>query len=211
MRNANHVKIQIAKKELDLDDDAYRDALQRATGKRSSKGMSHAQHLKVLTELRRLGWKPNFVKRRAGSANSVKSLHGKSRALWISLYHLGVVRNSTDQALDAFVKRQTRIEALRFLDIRNTNRVIEALKDMGMREAGVIWNPQTSPRVSVMEAQWRVLAGLNAVRNPSSFAIQFYVEKVTKSNTLYTGLTAAQADRVIAALGDKIRTARQPS
>lgn len=47
---------------------------------------------------------------------------GKVRALWWSLYWLGEVEQTDDRAIGAFVKRQTGVAALRFLDRRRSRR-----------------------------------------------------------------------------------------
>lgn len=47
--------IHAGKKQLALDDDTYRDLLQRVTGQRSAAGLSERQRVDVLGELRRLG------------------------------------------------------------------------------------------------------------------------------------------------------------
>lgn len=48
-------KVHVGKRLLDLDDAAYRDVLERATGKRSCSAMTVAQLNAVLAEFRRLG------------------------------------------------------------------------------------------------------------------------------------------------------------
>jgi len=63
---------------------------------------------------------------------------GKVRALWWSLYWLGEVDQTDERAIDSFVQRQTGIAALRFLDHRQADAVIEALKAWVAR-AGVTW------------------------------------------------------------------------
>src|SRR3546814_5673177 len=63
---------------------------------------------------------------------------GKIRALWWSLYWLGAIEDPKDRPLDAFVKRQTGMSSLRFLDHRKAASVIEALKSWAARE-GVRW------------------------------------------------------------------------
>ena len=132
-------RIHIAKKELGLDDDAYRDVLARVTGKTSSKDMTTGERNRVIDELMRLGW-------RGGASTTVsKRLEGKYarklQALWISGWHLGIVRDRSDDALIAFVKRQTGIEHTRFLHHEDDARkVIEALKGWLAREGGVDWS-----------------------------------------------------------------------
>ncbi|KQM23149.1 hypothetical protein ASE73_02680 [Sphingomonas sp. Leaf24] len=63
---------------------------------------------------------------------------GKIRALWWSLYWLAALNDPSDRAIDTFVRRQTGVSALRFLDHRSAAAVIEALKSWAKRE-GVIW------------------------------------------------------------------------
>lgn len=51
-------KIHIAKKDLAMDDETYRDVLQRVTGKDSCKNMSVAELKKVISDMKRLGFTP---------------------------------------------------------------------------------------------------------------------------------------------------------
>ena len=141
-------KIHVAKKQLDMDEDAYRDMLQRTVGQRTSKGLSDAQCGKVLEEFRRLG----FPSTSSGQARSTSSgqaprrkLEGKYaaklQALWIAAWNLGITRSRDDAALIAFVRRQTGIDHVRFVrDQDDATKAIEALKGWMTREAGVDWN-----------------------------------------------------------------------
>lgn len=52
----------------------------------------------------------------------------KIRALWLELHAAGKVRNSSESALAAFVKRQTKVEALQWLSAQQASAVIEDLK-----------------------------------------------------------------------------------
>lgn len=56
-------KIKLAQKQLGLDDDTYRDMLQRVTGLRSTKGMTAAQMQAVIADCIRRGFKPAPGKR----------------------------------------------------------------------------------------------------------------------------------------------------
>lgn len=51
-------KIHIAKKDLCLDDETYRDVLERVTGKTSCKDMSLSELKAVIKDLKRLGFRP---------------------------------------------------------------------------------------------------------------------------------------------------------
>lgn len=57
-RRRDLAKIHAAKKELGLDDDAYRDVLRGATGKTSSAEMTAGQRFQVILALQKLGAKP---------------------------------------------------------------------------------------------------------------------------------------------------------
>ena len=155
--------IHVAKKELDLDDDDYRDVLERVTGKRSAKDLTPHERSLVMNEFTRLGFVVTYpdpyrpktrdrVERAAQRAPAVKGamrLDGayarKLRALWISGWHLGVVRDRTDRALVAFVERQTGLSHTRFLrEPADAMKAIEGLKKWVARESGVIW-PSSTP------------------------------------------------------------------
>lgn len=51
-------KIHIAKKDLAMDDETYRDVLQRVTGKDSCKNMTIVELKKVISDMKRLGFTP---------------------------------------------------------------------------------------------------------------------------------------------------------
>lgn len=90
----------------------------------------------------------------------------KIKALWWSLYWLGEVKRPDPGALDAFVRRQAGVDALRFLDHRQAFAVIEALKGMAAR-AGVRWwaagdGDDLADRRAVLDAIGRRLMSRNA-------------------------------------------------
>ena len=122
-------KIHIAKKELGLDDEDYRDVLERVTGQRSSKGMSAIQHNAVFDEFKRLGWKAKAGTFKKSNKPYVRMIH----SLWRSCYNKGVIKNGSRQALRAFVKNSTDITDPDFLTYEQASPLIEALKEMEAR------------------------------------------------------------------------------
>lgn len=131
-------KLHVAKKQLGLDDETWRDLLERETGKRSSKDMNDRERGRVLDALKNHGFKP-------ASKGSRKGIEGKYapklQALWIAGYNLGLIRNRDDVALLAFVKRQTGIDHTRFLRYAEDGAsAIEALKKWLERDGGVDWS-----------------------------------------------------------------------
>lgn len=89
----------------------------------------------------------------------------KMRALWISGWNLGVIQWPHDRALAAFVRRSTGLDSARWaVDPVHARAVIEGLKSLLAREAGVDWSsysvarrPVEDPKRRVLEAQRRLL------------------------------------------------------
>lgn len=154
--------IHVAKKQLGLDDDTYRDVLERVTGKRSAKFLTVAEGGRVLEEMRRLGFERTSKPDAAGALKLDGPYAAKLRALWISGWNLGVVHDRTDEAMAAFVKRQTGIDHVNWLrDAADATRAIEGVKAWLAREAGVQW-PGRAPlpnasKHAVIAAQLRIL------------------------------------------------------
>ena len=96
--------VQIGKRELSMDDDTYREMLNNITGQRSSKNLSQWQLSKVLDHLKGLGFKPKQKK----AQNQPKALEvTKIKAIWITMHKQGFIRNGSDSAIDAYVRRMT--------------------------------------------------------------------------------------------------------
>lgn len=123
--------VRAACRRLGLDDDARRDMQVGVVGKASMTDMT-LDELGTLLDRLNKDWKGP-----AGHRAHV----GKIRALWWTLYWLAAVEEPNDRAIDAFVRRQTGVSALRFLDHRTAPAVVEALKSWAARE-GVAWLPR---------------------------------------------------------------------
>jgi phage gp16-like protein len=115
--------IHVARRDLGLDDDAYRLMLTETTGQASSKVMSIPELQRVLDRLKAGGFK---VKRPARAADDPQAR--KIRALWLTLHSEGKVRNPSEAALNAYVQRQTRVARIEWLSTGQCSAVIEALK-----------------------------------------------------------------------------------
>jgi phage gp16-like protein len=141
-RRALLAKVHLAKKDLRLDDDTYRDILERITGRRSSAECSVGELETLVAHFRAQGFVPKVVgggksgtapvldRRRAADHPVAK----KARAMWISLHQLGVVENPSEQALEAFAKRQLGVERMQWMDQGLGFKLVEALKAMAERE-----------------------------------------------------------------------------
>ncbi len=138
-------QIHIARKDLGLGDDVYRDVLERVTGSRSSAGLSDTKRKKVIREFRRMGWNGGW-KRRAdptgkrrgdpagsGRSHSHKGYIRKIFALWKEMQRLGVWRGDDVASLRAFVKKMTGCDDPEWLTWPQARNVIEALKKIKER------------------------------------------------------------------------------
>lgn len=177
-----------------FDDDTYRDWLERETGKRSCKLLSISQAVKVIDRLKTITNDPRSPREGASSDPAKPDLSGpyaaKLRALWISGWHLGVVRDRRDKALLAFIRRQTGIDHTRWLrEPADARKAIEALKSWLAREAGVHWRDRGDPKLGVIEAQLRLLGDARTASEVS---------------TAFGGIGA---DALMARLGEDIRGA----
>jgi phage gp16-like protein len=121
-------KINIGWKQLRMDEADYRAALAEVTGHASLKACSEAQLARMLDWLASKGFRPVQA-----NGAATHPMARKARALWISLYHLGAVDNPSEQALEAFAKRQLKCEKLVWADQRQSYQLIEALKAWAVR------------------------------------------------------------------------------
>lgn len=108
--------------QLGMGEPEYRLMLQRVTGKSSAAELTAAERHLVIDELRRLGFK---APRRRPLAEPQQRM---IRGLWIDLAKREALRDRSDRALDAFVKRQSGVDRLEWLDVPGCAKVIEALK-----------------------------------------------------------------------------------
>lgn len=218
VRQGFYAKVKIAQKQLGLDDDTYRAKIAGLyDGKTSITQLSISELEDFIQHLKADGAK--FTKRppmRAGKRPLADGAEiNKIRALWISLYNLGVVRDPSEQALINFAKRVSGGRnkgkaALQWLTGEDTVKVIEALKAMATRDAEVCWEPVRRidrpplhiPRQRVVEAQWKMLADLGVVHETDD-ARDYAVKIVGGVDRLKEDLL----DPVIEALGARIRNA----
>jgi phage gp16-like protein len=124
-------KIHIGKKQLGLQDEDYRDLLERSTGKRSSADMTETQRQAVLGEMERLGFKP-------APSSDKRSPHAHVRkvfAVWGDMARKGQLKNPDKGALHAFCQRQTGVSNAEWLSAAQASKVVEGLKAIQRRAA----------------------------------------------------------------------------
>lgn len=117
--------IHIARKQLGLDEETYR-AMLRSVGRvDSSRDLDGAGRRRVLEHLQARGFVvPGKVKRRQQGDPQL----AKIAALWADLAARRAIRDGSEPALRAFVRRQTGVGAPEWLSTAQCIKVIEALK-----------------------------------------------------------------------------------
>jgi phage gp16-like protein len=132
-RRAMLAKLHLARKQLALTEDSYRDVLRRVTGLDSAAAMTEAQLDRTLAEFKRLGFKPKSkgASLRRSQQAQIRMIH----AVWQDICDIGIDAEDQAVALRAFVRRQTRgplhpngVDAPEFLSADQANRVLEGLK-----------------------------------------------------------------------------------
>lgn len=221
-RRAMLAKVHLAAKELGLEDDLRRDLLERVTGHRSSADCTDAQLRAVLDEYRRRGWSPGNKQghkqtysprpgRPAAARPASNPIARKARALWLSLWQLGVVRDPSEAALEAFGKRQLGVDRLAWADQSQGYRLIEALKAMAKRND---WAQDGEDihaiKVDLVRAQWWKLFKAGQAKGPDAAAYYLFRRGIAASCNGLTTLSEAELDAAIRHLGDWIRRTTEP-
>ncbi len=127
-RNALIKKIHIAKRDLGMNDETYRDFLERETNKTSCKDLSEDQMRHVMDKFAELGWKPNI--KGTFRAPSKKPYVRKIYAIWGQLCRDGIWRNKKRSSLVTFVKEHVGCEDPEWLTQEQASKVIYALQAM---------------------------------------------------------------------------------
>lgn len=207
-RQALLARLHCLAKETGLDEDAYRDLLERETGRRSAAALGEADIARVIQVL--------GAANKGGVAVANGPFVHKLKALWISAWHLGLLRDNSDQAMIAFLKRQTGLASPRFLiHPPDAVRAIEGLKAWMERQRGVRWwQYPTLPRRAVAEAQVRRLYELGDIANfgsdhANTEFLENYACRVTGKARGLGCFSIEDWDRTIAALGARLRKAER--
>lgn len=114
------------------DDGTYRAMLLAKTGKNSCLDMRDDQLQDVLDHMKKSGFKVR-AKSKPSRPLADDEQSKKIRALWLMLHQLGAVRNPSEEALAAYAKRLTGVDALQWLNGDQMLKVIEAMKKWTMR------------------------------------------------------------------------------
>jgi len=123
-------KVHIAKKDLGLDDEAYRSLMERITGHRSAGDCAVHELVRAVAEFRRLGWTPTGKKGAGGKPG--KPSRGKA-ALMGKITALLAEAKRPDAYAEAMARRMYRRDKLDFCTPKELQGVIAALSRDAVR------------------------------------------------------------------------------
>jgi phage gp16-like protein len=221
-RRAMLAKVHIAPKQMGMTEDDYRAIVLKHSGSLSAKDATEKQLQAILDEFQAKGWKP--INKAGGAAGSARRAPAadhpvarKARAMWVSLHQLGVVRNPSEGALEAFAARQLGCVAMRWSDQAMGYRLIEALKAMAER-AG--WSQQMAgngKEADVRELRRRLAKAITAKLAtagiiPMGWTAATALYQLTGDDRLWTNSYPSSEDYAVAAqmLG-RVLAERAPS
>ena len=132
--------VHVGKTQLGLDDDTYRALLEKVTGQRSAAKLTYQQLNAVLDNMKAQGFSYKKPAQRRQSPKSKGTDIDRIRAIWITMSKQGFVRDGSEAALDAYVKRMTAklnngigVEHVAWLKDVQVEHVMEALKNWHRR------------------------------------------------------------------------------
>lgn len=125
--------IHVAKRDMGLDDETYRATLKGVSGKVSCKDMSLSELHQVLENFKKTGFKVRAkkAKKRMSPPSSKRVRVGEIkviRAVWIDAAKAGLIADNSEEALDKWVYRMSKVRHVGWLDGDQAYRVLEALK-----------------------------------------------------------------------------------
>ncbi|WP_311515316.1 gp16 family protein [Oligella urethralis] len=121
--------IQIAKRELGMDDETYRAILMEIGNEDSSTKLTVSELEQVLEHMKKCGFKVVPKSKKIGKMTMANDEQSKMiRGLWLELHNLGAVQNPSEYSLSRYVKRITGIDLLQWTTAKQKSKVIETLK-----------------------------------------------------------------------------------
>lgn len=189
-RRALIAKVKIAQKELGLDEDTYRGVLLEVTGRLSAADCTDAQLGKLVEHFRQHGFKPKSARKPGMARLADHPSARKARAMWISLYNLGAIDNASEQALEAFARRQLDVAALQWANQTQCYKLIEALKAIAERHG---W-PQRADYVPAIHAHHALKYAL----------VEAIVAKLKSTDLAHSGWSIAETAYRLCGIGDGV-------
>ncbi|MEW6350730.1 MAG: regulatory protein GemA [Thermodesulfobacteriota bacterium] len=136
-------KIHIARKDLCLDEDQYRDLLERITGVRTAREIRPDQLMALQREFRRIGWQGYLLRREEvpplryedlGSSRPNRPNPRQLRMLEAMFKNIrGYADINPDQAFRGFLQKRFGVSDARFLDLGQFEKALKAVREMQAR------------------------------------------------------------------------------
>ena len=221
------------KKKAGLDDEAYRGLLRQFGGVASSRDLTVAAAIRVIDRLKVVaGEAPSGPRPSKGAAAGSLALQGpfvgKLRALWLTAWNLALTESRTDQALAAFVGRQTGIDSPSWVrDPADARKAIEGLKAWIARESGLEWPKDgrdlRALKYTLVRRQWQLLIdeGMETDQPKWHALADFCGEVIRRASptpiarpvisATLVEVTPEQFDLLASALGARLRKWRSPA
>jgi len=136
--------INIAKKQLNMDEDLYRQSLNDLTRKNSLRAMTIPDLVIVLEYMKKSGFKVKSAKEKSpksrDKAENTHSMLDKLRQVWIQMHYQGFLSSGTEQALQTWASNQSKrlnkgvaITKLEWMKGNMIYALVEQLKKWHMR------------------------------------------------------------------------------
>ncbi|WP_165682140.1 gp16 family protein [Metapseudomonas otitidis] len=119
-------KIQIARRQLGMDDDTYRAMLMRTVGATTSKGLTPRQIGRVLAELERLGFQPTSPRKAPAGRKTAESAPERAALIGKINAQLAEAERTIAYA-DGLARRMFQVERVEWCDPDQLRRLVAAL------------------------------------------------------------------------------------
>lgn len=142
--------VKIGQNQLNMSDESYRAMLKRLTNKASATKLTIVELHKVIHELQQKGAKITFFAKRGSKPTTYSPMTGerpvkseithKIRAVWIAMGKAGMLRDSSEQALNTYARkvfknRPTLLLNVGALNSQEATQLLEMLKQWQKRVA----------------------------------------------------------------------------
>lgn len=130
-RRADLAAIHVAKKALEWDDETYRDVMFTVVRHKSSAELDFAGRKRWLEHLRTCMAQQGLQPAREAPRRGKKAWTPRHHLLWSLWQRLADAKHISDRtlpALNAWVKRQTQVDSVDFLNVHQLDAVIDAAK-----------------------------------------------------------------------------------
>jgi phage gp16-like protein len=129
-RSADLAKIHIAKKQLGLDDDTYREMLKGITGKTSAGDLSACERADVLNHLKMTG----FLEKRKGRPDSAMTGEDSRARQLKKIEALLTIGDKSWAYADGIAKRICKVDKMAWVKTRDLYKIITALRKFAQKE-----------------------------------------------------------------------------